>query len=250
MRICPTCQAPYKVWSPGKFMKAHHPEVPTQVEVPACNCLRDSHERDYQAHLLSEKKLRAVERFQRMPFEDTVLPEDGVVVPHEGWAKTPSSMVASGAKFILYGPAGTGKTVIIKTMALDLCHLGFKVRGGYMRYVFDRLKDMDHVAEYMGFLLSGDVFVLDDVGGAVRTAYEADRLLSIVNYYNTPGRSILATMNFDLATLQIKLGSLGGDESAKQNAAATVSRLSAEAIVIRQADDTPNRRAVSETHRV
>lgn len=232
-RSCESCGVPYKAWSPGKFLRVNSPEIPEHVMIPACHCLRDQSEAEYQKHLKAEQAARAMESFKRLQFSDSTLPVDGVPMPGGRW-EDPVSEVLRGNKYILTGPTGCSKTTPVKAICLKLCLAGLRVRGGYMQSVLDSLKDMDMIGERMAHLLNGQVLVLDDLDKPTMTRFEVDRLLVLINHYDSPERSILVTLNVDLDDLEKKFTSYGGDEAAKQKAKAIISRLGNRAILIYQ----------------
>lgn len=247
MDKCPDCNTPFKDWKPNRFVLDGAPQTPALVKIPNCSCFKKRADAQYQAHLQEEALKRAGERFERLLFDSAPIP-DGVVVPHEGWSENFKAMVSEGNKFVIYGPTGTGKTAVLKTLAYRMCIADIKVRGGYMQWVLDSLKDLDHVGERMDWLLSGQVFILDDLDKPTMTKYEVDRLLSIVNFYDVPGRSLLASLNIDLPTLERKMTTTGGEE-VRQKAAAIVSRLQNKAVLIKQRSDKQDRRSVAELGR-
>ena len=127
----------------------------------------------------------------------------GTALPDGKWSN-PDDCARFGGKLIIYGPAGTRKTTLLKRVVWELIGTGWKPRGGYIPRLMDRLKSKD-IGDTMDWLLSGKLLILDDLDKLRGSAYEGERILSILDHYDSNKLPVLATMNCDVNTMTARL---------------------------------------------
>ena len=109
-----------------------------------------------------------------------------------------------------YGGCGTGKTYLASLIAQGYLHAGLTVRFFDMPGLLTDIKDTFDTKRSTGQLLDEicdcALLVVDDMGAEKVTEWSVEQLYLIVNQRYNRGLPMVATSNFDLNTLEKRLG--------------------------------------------
>jgi DNA replication protein DnaC len=135
--------------------------------------------------------------------KELTIPE-GFEMPAKLWVD-PIKEAQQGHSYVIYGPSGVGKSTAIKYIAIALCKNCWKIGGGSVPYILDRLKS-DGSDEYRESILHADALILDDLDKMLGTKYELEQLFFIIENFTRKEKPILVSMNISPGELGEKLG--------------------------------------------
>lgn len=206
-QACPICQKPY-VFS-----------ARVNALVPICFCLQERARAEAQEERFVDYKNSIDQRVLALGLGPIKAHER--IAPEFDWRHN----------VVLIGPAGRGKTSLLKRAAYAATLAGYRVRGGRVVELLSDLKNPDNLQATMDRVLGGTMLVLDDLDKALGTQYELERLLFIVDRYWSHDMPVLTSMNRDPDDVEKRLAGVRGlkmDEEAE----ALLSRLMANAQVV------------------
>jgi len=135
------------------------------------------------------------------------------------------------SKLIIQGSVGHGKSSLLKKIAVFFCINNIIVSGGYVPLLLKKMKSFETQDETYDWLMNGSVLVLDDLDKLLGSRIEVEHLLTLVEHYNSHGKSILVTMNTSWTRFVEELTSSKYLIS-KEYAEALVSRLKENAVIL------------------
>ena len=119
----------------------------------------------------------------------------------------PAPHIKAGENYVVYGPAGGGKTTALKAITWKLWLSGrIKMRGGAVPRIMHRLKSKE-MADYRERLEAADVLIFDDTDKLLGSRFEVVELFSLANEFFARGKSVLVSMNTTPEELRSQLKS-------------------------------------------
>jgi DNA replication protein DnaC len=146
----------------------------------------------------------AEERYEKLCFGKPLKNPSLYKLPQSTWTH-PANAARSGAKLMLSGPSGTGKSSLLKRIAWLLCLDRLHPRGGFIPLVLDKIRDHGGHDGYFDWLMGGDVLLLDDIDKMRGTIFECQKILTALDHYDQNDYAVIVTMNGSFGELEKKL---------------------------------------------
>ncbi len=99
---------------------------------------------------------------------------------------------------IMYGEKGTGKTQLAKRIAFAAFEKNMAVYYIDKKQLDMKLYNFEHLTEFLEYLMSVDLLVIDDLLTGYQTDYKFSQLYTVLDYRYQQSKETVITMNDDI----------------------------------------------------